>query len=578
QQLTTNSTDNPVWQAAISPDGKYLAYGDSDGIKIRVIATGETHLLPKPAELSDREIWLPAAWFPDGTRLLASSIGKRMSAWSVSVIGGKATLLRDDAGVDSVSPDGSLIAFTTGNTYRAQPPDNNATSLLNTEIWVMGPNGENARKIVSAQKGTYFASVRWSPTGERLAYRKLRLAHEDSEYSIETCDPNGGTPTVVLSSRRLRWYSAGSDLGSGDLAWTPDGRLNYALNEAAPNLTDRNLWATPVNPKTGKVRGNPQRVTNLTGLSMNGLSVTTDGKRMVFDSESDGSQIYIRSTVPNADLRSAKLLTHDKRYNEPFTWTADSKAVIFASNRAGAFGIYKQALDQSEAEFIPTGEGENILVRRSPDGKWIISTRARGQGQSREFIRIPVIGGAPQPLFKTNGGYDNFSCPYRADARCIVSECVDYKRCVFESFDVVTRSRSKLFDMPMPEQREFHWTVSPDGSHLAMIGPDPQGRIEIRSLRGEIERTIEAKGWPNPLQIDWTADSKSVIVRCLGLIDSPSGPLGGTLLRVDFDGNVEPLWETRGGRTTWAIPSPDGKYLAIRDPVSDRNVWMIENF
>jgi len=52
QQLTTNSSENPVWHAVISPDGKYLAYGDLAGIQIRVISTGESHLLPRPAALS----------------------------------------------------------------------------------------------------------------------------------------------------------------------------------------------------------------------------------------------------------------------------------------------------------------------------------------------------------------------------------------------------------------------------------------------------------------------------------------------------------------------------------------------
>jgi hypothetical protein len=42
------------------------------------------------------------------------------------------------------------------------------------------------------------------------------------------------------------------------------------------------------------------------------------------------------------------------------------------------------------------------------------------------------------------------------------------------------------------------------------------------------------------------------------------------------------LWEvavdSNGGRYTWAIPSPDGNYLAIRAPSTERNAWLIENF
>jgi hypothetical protein len=69
-----------------------------------------------------------------------------------------------------------------------------------------------------------------------------------------------------------------------------------------------------------------------------------------------------------------------------------------------------------------------------------------------------------------------------------------------------------------------------------------------------------------------------VFVSHAGLIESPSGPIGATLLRVDLEGHVQPLWGTKSGRYTWAVASPDGKYLAIRAPETERNAWMMENF
>jgi hypothetical protein len=48
QQITFNPTEQPVFLSAISPDGKYLAYGDSGGIHLRQTSTGETHLLAVP--------------------------------------------------------------------------------------------------------------------------------------------------------------------------------------------------------------------------------------------------------------------------------------------------------------------------------------------------------------------------------------------------------------------------------------------------------------------------------------------------------------------------------------------------
>ncbi len=48
QQLTANSSDDPVATTSISPDGKYLLYADLEGMHLRLIATGETQSLPIP--------------------------------------------------------------------------------------------------------------------------------------------------------------------------------------------------------------------------------------------------------------------------------------------------------------------------------------------------------------------------------------------------------------------------------------------------------------------------------------------------------------------------------------------------
>jgi serine/threonine protein kinase len=48
RQITFNPTEQPVSLAAISPDGKYLAYADLGGMHLRQLDTGETHLLPVP--------------------------------------------------------------------------------------------------------------------------------------------------------------------------------------------------------------------------------------------------------------------------------------------------------------------------------------------------------------------------------------------------------------------------------------------------------------------------------------------------------------------------------------------------
>ena len=48
RSITANPPENPVYAAAISPDGRSLAYADFTGVFVRLLETGESHSLPLP--------------------------------------------------------------------------------------------------------------------------------------------------------------------------------------------------------------------------------------------------------------------------------------------------------------------------------------------------------------------------------------------------------------------------------------------------------------------------------------------------------------------------------------------------
>jgi eukaryotic-like serine/threonine-protein kinase len=48
EQLTHQSSEDPVMVTSVSPDGKYLLFADLEGLHLRLIASGETQLLPIP--------------------------------------------------------------------------------------------------------------------------------------------------------------------------------------------------------------------------------------------------------------------------------------------------------------------------------------------------------------------------------------------------------------------------------------------------------------------------------------------------------------------------------------------------
>ena len=69
RRLTANPSEYPISSAALSSDGKYLAFSDDTGSYLRQVDTGETHPLALPQGFRAR----PVGWFPDGSHILATS-------------------------------------------------------------------------------------------------------------------------------------------------------------------------------------------------------------------------------------------------------------------------------------------------------------------------------------------------------------------------------------------------------------------------------------------------------------------------------------------------------------------------
>ena len=95
---------------------------DRLGMHIKLIEGGETRTILRPDELKSTWVdWEIGPWFPDGTRFLVNThppggdasnwTSEGTSIWIVSMLGGPPRKLRDEAYAESISPDGSTIAF-----------------------------------------------------------------------------------------------------------------------------------------------------------------------------------------------------------------------------------------------------------------------------------------------------------------------------------------------------------------------------------------------------------------------------------------------------------------------------------
>jgi DNA-binding winged helix-turn-helix (wHTH) protein/Tol biopolymer transport system component len=316
-RLTANPAGNPATDARISPDGSYLAYADLAGIHLQLIDTGETRIIPPPQGVGhDVTGWSPVGWFPDGTKLLAqmTSIGmERSSLWVISVLEGAPRKIREGFLAWSLSPDGSLIALT--------------STVFASDIWLMGVNGEEPRKIISGGEGESLASVVWSPNSRRIAYERFRSSSGGLRRSIESCDLKGANSAVILSDPNLpAWYTGG-------VWWLADGRLIYSRSEIAESIsiTDTNFWEIKVDGGSGQPEGNPRRITSWSESSLAVPSGTADGKRLVFSRLNEQADVYVGDLEKGATRLKAppRRLTLDERNDWPFAWTPDSRTILF---------------------------------------------------------------------------------------------------------------------------------------------------------------------------------------------------------------------------------------------------------
>lgn len=567
-QLTFNSFENRITGGTISPNGKYLAYADMNGMYVKLIESSAIQAIPQPEGFSNQNVqWEVGAWFPDSTRFLANAhpsaddanlwSSADTSMWIVSVPGKTPSKLRDNAVAYSVSPDGSLISFGT-NKGRAGDRD----------IWLMRASAEQAHQLLQADEKSSLCCLNFFPGGQRVSY----VTSDDSGFTLVGRDLRGGSITTLLPPSETKKIDELSP-------WLPDGRLLFAVKESGAGwfpLTS-NFWAMRLDPRTGRVIEKPTQLTRQTGSWMTNVSVTADGKRLAFLRQAMHMISYVGELAAGGTrvlnlrhfpLRESSVAAVD--------WTPDSKQLINISTQEGDHQLYKQPLDQeAETPILTEGYGRNAQV--TPDGEWILYQGVGDTGtpwdtRAQPVMRVPISGGKSRILF-TPRPASMITCARPPSKLCAIAEPTqDRTQVVISALDPLLGRGSELTRFGIdPNGDPGSAQLSPDGTRIVATG-SPAGLIFILSLRGRPVHEIKVKGWSNLIQPSWTADGK-------GLYVSADVRGGKVLLYVDLFGNSKVVWEGSGAAAeTLASPSPDGRHLLIDTWTKNDNMWMMENF
>ena len=556
--LTTNSPENAVGTGAISPDGKSLVYTDSRGLHLRSMFTGETRTIPLVDGLRDENVqWGEAiSWFPDSSSFLVN-IKHRASArnafgsegssvWTFSLSNAAPHKLRNNAYACGPSPDGSLISFQANKGRRGD-----------REIWVMGRDGENARKLYGADEDGSLDCGVWSPHGKRMLY----VENDRRGARFVTRNLEGGTATVVLEGAEQ----------IPDVNWLSDGRLIYSkLEPAVIGDANCNFWEMQLDEETGKSVGNARQLTSWSGYCMSDSSVTADNKIFTFLRWTNHFTTYLATLDEGGThIAYSRRFTLSETTDQPLDWSPDGNTLILYSNRSGSNGIYKQSLDDDNPRLLVSAKIQNE-ARATPDGKWVLYIPAPqlGTRDPTHLMRVPFAGGEPEAIASVSPDA-RILCTRQPSQMCAIAQPdVNHKQLILTSINSEKGTGSEIARLDLdPNESGWFVDLSPDGARIAAL-TSPAGPISVLSLGHKTIVEIHLKKWTNLHAIHWAADGKGLFVG--------TGSVPGTLLYVDLLGNAKILWEHAS--PFLSSPSPDGRHLAIADHTMDRNLWMVENF
>ena len=219
-EITRLTASGKVTKAAISPDGRYVAYvtdeavfGGRETLWVRRVGTG-----------SDVEIFPLAdvrygglTFSRDGDFLyVTQSEGKDRSLgvlYKIPVLGGTKKRLIVDVAIENpyysnsvtLSPDGKRVAFL-----------RDAKATNETALMMANEDGSGEKQLAVRKWPNYFESaVAWSPNGKTIA-AAVYNTEASVRYAILVEVPvQGGAERPLIQKR---WHSV------KDLAWVPDGR------------------------------------------------------------------------------------------------------------------------------------------------------------------------------------------------------------------------------------------------------------------------------------------------------------------------------------------------------------------
>jgi serine/threonine protein kinase/Tol biopolymer transport system component len=425
-EVTKLTTNGNTTTAAMSSDGKYVAYVTTEGGKeslwLRQVAINSNAQLipPRPGRYPG------VAFSPDGDFVYfaydESAGNKELQVYRLPVlgIGGVATRVELPDGPTSTSHDKKRVAFIRYDRV------NHTDSLVLANADGSGEQILGTRKWPLRFGLDILSTPQWTPDDRSLMLPMIDSdppnSNEDINYSVSVYERDlltGAERTVPLADQRF------DELGH--IILHPDGSGVIMLGKAhgasfvqiwqlfrdgskrsvTNDLSD--YWALSLSADgtalvtvqrqllagmwlLRKGESKPAAITS--GISRYfDLCAAPDGK-IVYASDASGiADIY---EMPAAGGESRQLTSQAARNYGP-TVSPDNRYLVFHSNRSGIFQIWRTERDGSRPKQLTFGKTESTWASFSPDGKWVVYQHFE-EGSPFSIWRVSIDGGTPEKI------------------------------------------------------------------------------------------------------------------------------------------------------------------------------------
>lgn len=549
--LTRITTSGKAGSAAVSPDGRYVAYvtyeAGQQSLWIRQVATNSNVQIVPPAPSS----YWGLTFSRDGNYLYYFGQTKddtEPALYQMPALGGVArkllegTINTSGSGPVALSPDGQRLAL-----VRDYSSDESALVIANAD-------GTAERKLASRTGNAFFTSASWSPDGRKIAVVGGGSDARGAPYSdmIEV-EVDGGAQRP-LKVEGWGWIS--------DVAWLSDGS-GLLITAAVKGEESSQVWQIPY------PEGPPRKITtDLNGYF--GLSLTADCTALVSTRNDQVMNLWVQ---PAGDPARATQVTTGAATRDGYSgvaWTPDGR-IVYTSQASGQQDIWVMDADGGNQKQLTVGLGSgNFGLSVSPDGRYIVFVSWRA-GRANIW-RVNIDGSNPKQLTDGDGEMNPTVWPDGQWVRYI--SFVEGQPSQWRvPIDGGTPERLNTPSPTVPD-------ISPDGKLLAYV---PQGaeagrkRLAVAPVEGGeaikvFDLTLGLAPGAQAQRARWTPDGRALtyIVHRGGASNIWKQPLDG--------GPPQQLTDFKSQGIHCFAWSRDGKYLTVARGTTTNDIILMKDF